>query len=154
MANYGALATMDDDAAIAEIASGTLSKTIAARYGVTPYAVRKRLQQHPDYKAAVAEQAESMVEQATELAMTCGNEDVAIARARVDAAHKWAASRDPVNWGQKQQVLNITLVSADSAFADVASSLLDQLRAVPQLPQCITDNNEADDAQVIEDKQE
>ena len=100
----GALATLDDEAALAEIASGTLSKTIAARYGVTPYAVRKRLAQHPDYKTAIAEQAESLVEIATDLAMTCSDKDVAIARVRVDAAHKWAAARDPARWGPRQQL--------------------------------------------------
>ena len=105
--NEGALATLDDDAAIAEIASGVLSKEIAMRYGVTPYAVRKRLAKHPDYKQAVRDQAESLVEAATEYAMNCEQQTVAIARARVDAAHKWAAARDPGVWAPKGASLNI-----------------------------------------------
>lgn len=101
---YGALATLDDNAAIAEIASGTLSKEIAARYGVTPRGLRKRLAQHPDYAEAIKEQAASLVEQATEYAFAAGNADVPIARVRLDAAHKWAAARDPAQWGAKQQM--------------------------------------------------
>ena len=100
----GALAHLDDNAAIAEIASGVLSKQIAARYGVTPFAVRKRLAKHPDYAQAVKDQAASLVEDATELAMRCREDEVAIARVRVDAAHKWAAARDPAAWAQKSQV--------------------------------------------------
>lgn len=98
------LANLDIDQAIREIASGTLSKEIASRYGVTPYAVRKRLAQHPDYQQAIQEQAESLVERATHEAMTCTAESVAIARVRVEAAHKWASARDPAKWGQRQQV--------------------------------------------------
>ena len=105
--NEGALATLDDDAAIAELASGVLSKEIAARYGVTPYAVRKRLAKHPDYRQAIHDQAESLVEAATDYAMTCEQQTVAIARARVDAAHKWAAARDPAVWAPKGNNVNI-----------------------------------------------
>lgn len=106
MDNKGALATLNDDAAIEQIASGILSKNIAALYGVTPYAVRKRLAKHPDYQAAVQEQAESFVEQALHEVMECPLDQVAIARARVrfDCAHKWAASRDPVRWGARPAV--------------------------------------------------
>ena len=113
--NEGALAKLDDDAAIAELASGVLSKQIAARYGVTPYAIRKRLAKHPDYKQAIADQAESLVEHATEEAMNCGMDTVAIARARVkvDTAHKYAAARDPAHWGQRTQIdVNIDIGTA------------------------------------------
>lgn len=106
--NQNALATLDDDAAIAEIASGTLSKEIAKRYGCTPFAVRKRLAKHPDYPQAVIDQAESFVEDATLEAMRLseGDDAVAIARARVkvDTAHKWAAARDPTRWAAKSHV--------------------------------------------------
>jgi len=106
--NEGALATLNDDQALAEIASGTLSKSIAERYGVTPYAVRLRLAKHPDYPRAITAQAESLVEQATDEAMSLGDgaDALAIARARVkvETAHKWAAARDPAKWGQRSQI--------------------------------------------------
>jgi len=104
--NEGALATLDDDAAIAEIASGVLSRQIAQRYGVSPWAVRKRLSKRPDYPQAIIEQAESFVEQALLEVIECPLDAVAIARARTrfDCAHKWAAARDPARWGQRQQI--------------------------------------------------
>lgn len=99
----GALATLDDDSAIAEIASGTLTKQIAARYGVATQSLRERLLKHPKYAQAIVDQAESLVETATDEAMTCDADMPVIARARlrVETAHKWAAARDPARWGQK-----------------------------------------------------
>lgn len=127
--NYGALATLNDDDAIAEIASGVLSKQIAARYGVLPFAIRKRLAKHPDYPQAVKDQAHSLVEQATELAMTCSDEEVAIARVRLDAAHKWAQARDPGSWAPKGMQINInnTTVNISEALAGDAADLLDAI---------------------------
>lgn len=135
-ATYGALAELDDDAAIAEIASGTLSRQIAERYGVLPYAIRKRLAKHPDYPQAVKDQAHSLVEQATELAMTCSDEEVAIARVRVDAAHKWAAARDPATWAAKGVNINIgiTQVTLDSALAEDAMTVIRNLATVAEKP--------------------
>lgn len=109
----GALSTLDDDAAIAEIASGTLTKTIAERYGVAKQSLHERLQKHPRYKQAIEAQAESLVEQATSEAMGEGlaasMPDIARARLRVDTAHKWAAARDPARWGTRTQVdLNVS----------------------------------------------
>lgn len=104
MSNQGALRLMDDEAIIAEIASGTLMHQIATRYGVVKSAIRKRLKNHPDYPAAIQSQAEFMVDQATAELMEVGADQVLIARARarVDAAHKWAAARDPARWGPRQ----------------------------------------------------
>ena len=133
--NEGALATLDDSAAIAEIASGTLSKEIAARYGVTPYAVRKRLAKHPDYPQAIKDQAESFVEEATDEAMSLGEgcDMVAIARARVkiETAHKWAAARNPEQWGNKQTVTVNQGITMDQALDGMAQALLAKMRVVP-----------------------
>ena len=98
MSNEGALANLDVDAALTEIASGVLSKEIAARYGVTPRGLRWALAKHPDYKQAVAEQAHSIVEDAMHEMMTVGAEDalpIARARAKVDAAFKYAKAHNP-----------------------------------------------------------
>ena len=106
--NEGALANLDDNKAIAELAAGKLMREIAAEYGCSKPAVYKRLSKHPDYQQAIAEQAESLVEIATNQVFECDADTVNIARARVDAAHKWAAARDPAKWGPRTQV-NVTV---------------------------------------------
>ena len=124
--NEGRLATLDDEAALAELASGTLSKEIAARYGVTPYAVRKRLAKHPEYPQAVKDQAEAIVEEALDYTMTCTTDTVAIARARYDVAFKYAAVRDPERYGNKGNVINlqVNVAQADTLLASSAVELL------------------------------
>ena len=106
--NQGALAELDIDRAIERISQGTLMRQIAAEYGVSKPAVYRRLVQHPDYHEAIQQQAESLVEVATQEAMRLAAGDdataVNIARAKVDAAHKWAAARDPARWGQRSYV--------------------------------------------------
>ena len=106
MSNEGALASLDIQSALQRIAAGTLSKTIAAEYGVTKQSLRERLVAHPDYKEAIKDQAASLVEDATEDCMKDVNEMPVIARARLklEAAHKWARARDPDTWGDKQQI--------------------------------------------------
>jgi len=104
MALPGALAHLDHDAALAQLASGRLLKHIAADYGVSKVAVYKQLCKHPEYKQAIDYQAESLVEQALDEVMNCDAETVNIARARVDAAFKWAAARDPAKWASKVSV--------------------------------------------------
>jgi len=101
MANEGALALMDDDKAIAQIASGRLMRDIAAEYGVSKPAIYKRLKTHPEYRDAIHAQADSLVEEALDQVMKCDVDTVNIARARFDACHKWAVSRNPEVWGSK-----------------------------------------------------
>ncbi len=135
--NYGILSSLNVDEAIAEIASGTLSKTIAARYGVNPKTLRDHLKRHNPqaYAAAVIDQAESMVEDATEYGLNCSDKDDApIARVRVDAAHKWAAARDPAKWGAKQQITLDARSTVEVVLSDDARSLLDSLRTVASIP--------------------
>lgn len=138
MSNEGALVNLDDDAAIAEIASGTLLKRIAARYGVAKQSLHERLSRHPDWKTAVALQAETFVEIATDEAMSLDSEatmpDIARARVKVDTAHKWAAARDPSNWGQKPAniTINNNVLAISDSLVGTASELLGQLRVSPQ----------------------
>lgn len=105
MARPGALANLDYEDALDRMATGVLSKAIAAEYGVSPYGLRKRLAQHPDYKAAIAEQSHSIVEHAMEELMECPHDVVAIARARakVDGAMRYAKAHNPA-YADKQQV--------------------------------------------------
>ena len=139
MSNEGALATLDDNKAIAEIASGTLSKQIAERYGVTPYAVRKRLAKHPEYKAAINEQCESFVEDSVYDVMTLKPDAdmVAITRARTkaDIALKYAAARDPERWGAKQSGnVIIDLGSALQVIAERMQERLADRNTVAEIP--------------------
>lgn len=130
--HVGNLATLDVDAAIDEIASGVLSKQIAARYSVNPKTLRDYLKRHaPEaYAAAVIDQAESMVEDATEYAMECSDKDDApIARVKFDAAHKWAAARDAANWGHKSHVTVDSRIQVDVVLSDDAGDLLRHIRS-------------------------
>lgn len=118
--SHGALANLDDNAAIAELASGILSKQIAERYGVTPFAVRKRLAKHPDYQQAIKDQAESFVEEAVDEVRSVPLDNIAIARARAkaDVALKWAAARDPGTWGAKPELGGLTVNVQIVAFSE------------------------------------
>ena len=127
-----ALAYLDIDATIDQIASGRLMHQIASEHGVTKGAIRKRLVNHPRYLEAIKDQAEALVDTATAEVMEVDADQVLIARARarVDAAHKWAAARDPANWGAKQQVTINHGVSVDDALDGLAHKLLDRMRVV------------------------
>lgn len=97
---------IDVDYCIDQIASGTLTKRLAALYGIPKPTLRDRLVKHPKYAEAIKLQAESLVENATDEVQECPPEMPVIARARLrlEAAHKWAAARDPQTWGaQKEQ---------------------------------------------------
>ena len=92
---HGSLATLDDAAAIQDLANGTMLKQIAALYNVSKVAVYKRLSKHPDYKQAIELQAHSFVEDAMITAMECDADNANIARVRVDAAFKYAKAHNP-----------------------------------------------------------
>ena len=113
MAKPGALATLDHDDVIAQLSAGRLLKQIAAQHGVDKTAIYRKVRHHPDYQDAIQQQAESLVEQAIEQVFECSSDTVNIARARVDAAFKWAAARDAKNWGAKQQIEHTGTVSID-----------------------------------------
>lgn len=129
MSNEGALATLDDNMVFERLASGELTKTIAAEYGVRKESLRERLiKRNPDrYKAVIKEQAESIVEAATQECMECPADMPIIARARLklEAAHKWAAARYPEVWGRQNGVsLTINQVALDSTAIAGISDLL------------------------------
>ena len=128
MSNQGALANLDDNAAIAELSGGTLMHQIAERYHCSKVAIYKRLSKHPEYPEAIRQQATSLVERATAEVFECDAATVNIARARVDAAHKWAAARDPAHWSpQRGQVQVNVAVVADERLTERLSGLLDKI---------------------------
>ena len=101
--NEGALATLDHDAAINDLANGVMLKQIAERYNCSKVAVYKQLRKHPDYQDAIALQAHAFVQDAMEQVRVCDNDTVNIARARVDAAFKYAKAHNK-DYADKQQV--------------------------------------------------
>lgn len=130
MSNQGALANLDADAAIRQLEQGALLRQISAQYNCDKSALYRKLKDHPEYRQAIDRQAEALVEQATHEAMTCDKETVNIARVRVDAAHKWAAARDPARWAPKGNTVNVQInnVTHDQGLTDIASSLLAAVR--------------------------
>ena len=133
----GALATLDDDQAIAEIASGVLLKQLAEKHGVCKSSIYERLSKHPDYPQAVKSQASSIVETATAAALSedlpASTPHIARARLRVDAAHKWAAARDPATWSGKPDlnlgglVVNVLqfVAGAQQSETDVTQNVIE-----------------------------
>ena len=134
--NYGKLRNLDVEAAIEEIAEGRLSKVIAARYGVSSSSLRAKLEKHPRYKEAVRHQARSLIESATDGAMECEDwREAAIARVRLDAAHKWGAAVDPERWSPQRSGVTVQVISADRAsLGDLADILRTVSVQVPSDP--------------------
>ena len=107
MPNQGALAKLDHDAALAEIASGTIAATIAKRHGTTAQAVRYALMRaNPEaYKTAVAEQAHHWIDESSiEMAeLPADPVCIARARARADFRLRVAAAVNPA-FAAKQHI--------------------------------------------------
>ena len=112
------MTTLDADVVIDQLAHGKLLRQIAAEHGVNKTSIYRRVKDHPEYAQAIVSQAESLVEQAIDEVMTCDADTCNIARARVDAAFKWAAARDPARWATKSQIsVTIEDISAHLAAA-------------------------------------
>jgi len=132
LANEGALALLNDDEAIEQIAAGALSKQIAAKYGVTPYAVRKRLAKHPDYKQAILSQADSIVEDGMQLIaeLDSASDSVAITRARTKAelGLKYAAAINPDKWGNRPN--NSLVIDLGSVLQSISERMQGQSKPI------------------------
>lgn len=109
MATKGALINMDIEAALDRIRAGVLMPTLAAEYGVRKESIRGQLVKHPGYAEAIQAQAESLVELATadifDPELPADMPIIARARLRLEAAHKWAAARDPARWAPGQKLM-------------------------------------------------
>jgi len=139
------LASLDQDAAINELAQGVLLRQIAARYNCDKSALYRKLVKHPDYKDAIAQQAQSFVEDAMELVMNCDIENVNIARARVDAAFKYAKVHNQAYADKPTLSVGI---NADQLVTIDAQSLLGMVRASQQNVPLI--EKEAEGVQVLD----
>lgn len=122
MSNQNALATLDVDQAINQLANGALLKHIAARYKCDKAAVyRKLVKADPEgYRAAISEQAHAIVDNAMADVLTCDAETVNIARARVDAAFRYAKAHNEA-YRDKQELTH--------QLGDSFASLLEQVAA-------------------------
>ena len=150
MAKPGALANLNVEAAIAEIASGALMHQIAARYGVGKSALRRKINYHPNYHEAIQSQAECLVDQTTSELMDVAADAVLIARARarVDGAHRWAQARDPARWAPRQSIAVIpavqTLGDREELIIEAARRIAYLVDAASRLPHRSTEIIDAD----------
>jgi hypothetical protein len=107
----------DYQAILDRVRAGELTGNIASQIGIGKGALRYRLSKLPDYNAAIAEQAEALVESAVaemfDPDLAADTSIIARARARVDTAFKWAAARDPSKWAPRSQVTNVNIDAGD-----------------------------------------
>lgn len=125
-----ALATLDTDRVISRLAGGEFLRSIAQEFGVDKSTIYRHLRDDPRYREAIVNQAESLVEQATAEAFKAETAVSSnIARARVDAAHKWAAAKDPATWGSKANIVNVqvNVAGADQLLAGSAVAMLAEI---------------------------
>jgi hypothetical protein len=105
--NEGALANLDHDAALKEIANGVIAREIAERHGVTAEAVRQALKKaNPEgYKEAVSKQVEHWVFDSADEMNNLAADALCIARARARGEFrlKLASKLNPA-FADKQQV--------------------------------------------------
>lgn len=131
-----AIAIQHREEILQDLAQGKRLYEIAPKLGISsPNSISKVLKDDPAYRDAIEsgwERKLDTVEQKIESAV----DQVDVSRARaLWSAYSWRAGVEvPHRWGQKQQVLNLTVVSADQAFTEAAGNLLDQLRTVAHIP--------------------
>lgn len=132
MSNQGALAALENpdtlNACIAELASGTLSKSIAARFGCSASAVRDYLRRKaPEaYQQAISEQAHSFVEDSLQEHENLPEDALAIARARArgDFRLKYARAHNEA-YRDKQQIEHTGRVQVDHTLRTDIGALID-----------------------------
>ncbi len=118
------LASLDVDSALAEISNGTIARTIAKRYGVTPDGLRKALKRAKpeEYKAAVSEQVEHWVfDSADEMnSLEADNVCIARARARADFRLKLAGALNPA-FAAKQEITHELGQSFEALLGEISA---------------------------------
>lgn len=134
MSNQGALANMDIEGALDLISSGVMCKQIAATYGVTPRAIRKKLEKHPDYKSAIAAQASAFVEDAVREMLDCPADPVLIARARAkaDVVLRYAKAHNPA-YADKVDASAVQINVVIARESDVLDCTPQIVNVAPQL---------------------
>ena len=143
----GKLAKLDVDDAIEQIANGAISRDIAERYGVTSYAIRKRLADHPAYADALKARASDWVDSSAREVMDLGVADdaVAIARARVkaDVSMRYAKAYLPEFQDKFTGHVSVEHSMDVQSVDELARRMAYMLNAATQLPHCNTIDNDA-----------
>lgn len=100
-----AIAIQYRDDILADLRQGSLLGQVAKRYKVTKQALSLALANDPEYQAALKDQAASLVDQAMQATWDAREKlDIARARGMVDAAFRYAESRDFGTWGKRTHV--------------------------------------------------
>jgi hypothetical protein len=151
MATPGALANVDTNDLIERIYNGDIPARIATELGVTKAAVYYHVGEHPEYQRARRIGMAIRLDEA-EIGIVDSPDQLTLSRAREQfRAVAWRAEREhPDVWGQKQQAIQINVLSVTSALGSLAGDLLGQLNVAAQLPQCNMVHNEIADAQVVD----
>jgi hypothetical protein len=100
-----AIAIVHKEEILAKVRSGFLLREIAAEYGVTKQALHAPLRDDPDYRDAIVEQAESLIEDA-KIETWAAREALDIARAREMAkfAFRYGEAVNPDKWAAQSKV--------------------------------------------------
>lgn len=136
MATKGALANLDEQDAIERLANGTMLKQIAAEYGVKKQSLWSKLSKHPDYKDAIASQADSMVQDCIlehwSLPEGAPMTDIARARAKADVAFKYAKAHNPA-YADKVDASAVQINVVIARESDVLDCTPQIVNVAPQL---------------------
>lgn len=131
------LATVNPDDLIERVSNGEVPSRIATELGVTKAAVYYHLSDHPDYHKARKTGMAIRLDQA-ETKIDCATDQLSLAQGReAFRAIAWRAEHEfPDLWGKQAGIsININqMVTIEGALSSAASSLLDQLRTVAEVP--------------------
>ena len=97
-----------------KVRAGMILREIAPEYGISPQAIHQAIGKDPEYREAMLDQAESMIEQA-KVDTWEAREAIDIARAREVAkfAFRYAEAVNPAKWSPKREVLNLHADAGD-----------------------------------------
>lgn len=110
-----ALALLDPEPLIAQIANGAYLRDLATQTGIDKRRLSEVLRKHPDYAVAKEVCHEGRLDDAEE-AIVAASEQADVARARAQwSAVSWRAEREcPARWGQRTHVtLDVTVELGD-----------------------------------------
>jgi hypothetical protein len=115
------LKALDMDAALAELANGTIARVIGARYGATGQAIRDYLRRHrpEQYAEAIKLQAETALEETVDEFRELKRDKLCIARARARGDfYLKLAGKISERYADKQQAASVTInIQGDVSFA-------------------------------------
>ena len=129
----GKLKHVDIQQVITRISNGEMAVSIAQELGVSRQALSQQLKKIPDYRSAIEEGIESMLDDGlSEMSSAPDLDSVRACEARLRRI-EWRAEREfPHRWGNKQQIDLTGAVNVEHLVALKAESLLESIRATQQ----------------------